>query len=368
MESHLQRHPVRTGAQRAAHRGRLAQPCATALGRTVFADDVPAQLTCRHDDAGVARFALLLLDAGILPPKRWVRSARRLKQACAESFSAWIEAETGPLQVLHPGFGAQIGGYMGSGEPDYSLTLGWASNETAWITIGPCIRVLEGLHPGLGRTVMHTLHQGGFNSIPLFSFDYQLDICECYFWGGCASEREYVEDFGLDEDEAEGYLSEVLSREDVFRETPEDVLRQMRGPDLPDESLWQIADDSLHCAVRRIAELLLDVGSIGTVGIAKAFHDHCRDLSGEFVGFGAIVQWSDSDLTGEVAERFCQQEYESGTGYTDAGSVGVDLEDSEGFARTLDELRQMLRLIRTLDELLWLASDPEWSIETFEQP
>ncbi|MBK6974693.1 MAG: PRTRC system protein F [Sterolibacteriaceae bacterium] len=368
MEDHLQRHPVRTGAQRAAHRGRLAQSRATALSRCVLADGVPAQLTCRHDGAGVARFALLLLDTGILPPKRWVRSERRLKQACAESFSEWIGTQTGPLQVLQPRFGAQIRVHMGSGGPEHSLTLGWASDKTAWITIGPCIRVLEALHPGLGRTVMHALHRGGFNSIPIFSFDYQLDICECYFWGGCTSEREYLEAFGLDEDEAEGYLSEVLSREDVLRETPEDVFRQMRGPAIPDESLREIADGSLLYAVRRIAELLLDVGRIGTVGIAEGFHDHHRDQGGEFVGFGAIVQWSDSDLTGEVAERYGGAACESGTDYWDAGSVGVDIEDSEDFARTLDELRPMLRLIRILDELLWLASDPEWSIETLEQP
>ena len=331
------------------------------MRRCVIGDDTPAALESPADTCAIARLALLLLDCGILPPARWVRCANRLEAACTRSLVEWLEERTGALRVLRPCFGVSVRKRNAHDASAFTLDLGWEADTGECVTIGPGVAAIDRMHPGLGRTVMNALAEGGFNSMPIASFADQLSICEMCLWGGCSDEREYVESFGLEPEEAEAYLNDVIRRADVLRETPHEVFDRMCGASLSDARLKHLSRGSGCFAVRRIVELVHEIRSVGTVAMVRDHHRYAQQHDGlEFVGFGALARWSESDFTIDVLDRMANDAFQNGVSYSESCVVSLDLGDREEFRKVLDELESVLRLIRCLDELLWLLSASEW--------
>lgn len=344
-----------------ANRGRLAMADAPFVGRAEISAAVPTRLRSSTPTALLSRFALLLLETGLIPPQRWVRSKARLASICTESLSDWIEQRTGTLQVLKACFGATVERDHG-GEGDAGrVTVAWAAEAINCIEIGAAMTALAAINPRLPGTVLSAIRMAGWNSIPVFAFDDQIDFCECYLWGGENSEVEYAEAYGIHHEDIADFLESTIRRGDILGATPAEAFEYCRRQFPSERSLARFHNAVESVPVRRILELVREIRAIGEVDMVRSFHRAASEEGGDFVGFGAVLRWNGADRTVDVLDRLQQMEFESGTGFEECGVQYLPLRDAEAFASFLGDLSRVLRHMRCLDELLWLLCAEEWS-------
>ena len=344
-----------------ANRGRLAMAEAPFIGRAEIGAAVPTRLRSATPNSLLSRFALLLLETGLIPPQRWVRSKARLASVCTDSLTDWIEQRTGTLQVLKPCFGATVErGHGGEGDAG-RLTVAWAAEVINCIEIGAGMTALAAMNPRLPGTVLSAIRMAGWNSIPVFSFDDQIDFCQCYLWGGENSEVEYAEACGIDGEDREDFLASTIRRGDILGATLAEAFEYCRRQFPSERSLARFHNAVQSFPVRRILQLVREIRAIGEVDMVRSFHREASEEGGDFVGFGTVLRWHGADSTVDVLDRLQQMEFESGTGFEDCCVQCLPLDDADAFAACLGELSRVLRHMRCLDELLWLLCAEEWS-------
>lgn len=344
-----------------ANRGRLAMADAPFVGRAEISTTVPTLLRSATPTALLARLALLMLEAGMIPPQRWVRSKARLASICTANLTDWIEQRTGPLQVLKPCFGAMLErGHHGEGDAG-RITVAWAAEAIACIEVGAAMTALAEMNPRLPGTVLSAIRKAGWNSIPVFAFDDQIDFCECYLWGGQSSEAGYAEAYGIDGEDRDDFLSSTIRRDEILGAIPKEAFQYCRRRFLSERSLARFHNAVQSFPVRRILELVREISAIGDVDMVRSFHQAAPDEGHDFVGFGTVLRWNAADTTVEVVDRLQQMGFESGTGYEDCGEQCLPLNDADAFAAFFSDLSRVLRHMRCLDELLWLLCAEEWS-------
>lgn len=330
------------------------------LGRAAISGEVPATLRSGSDQALVARLALLMLDHGVIPPQRWMRSARRLENICTTSFAEWVEHRVGALRVLDLWFGATLSSSKSDESAMGNLWIGWGAGKRAMLTIGPAIRALTNVHPRLPGAILSAIHKAGWNSIPVVGFDDQLHLAECYIWGGAEDADEHADDWGMTDEQKVEYLESTITRRDILERTPESAFSYFRRP-LKSRSLGSVQRATEEFPVRRIIELAREIGRMQDVTMLREFHRNAAENGDEFVGHGAILRWSDDDLTPDVFQIIGQYAYDSGISQEDCCTVSLQLDDTKEFGWFLGELSAALDAMRRLDELLWLLSAEEWS-------
>lgn len=331
------------------------------VGRAGIGTTVPTRLRSATSAALLSRFALLMLDTGLIPPHRWVRSKAGLASICTASLTDWIEQRTGPLQVLKPCFLAMVerghGGEGGAGR----VTVAFAAEVINCIEVGAAMTALAALDPRLPGTVLSAIRKAGWNSIPVFSFDDQIDFCECYLWGGESSEIEYAQACGIDGEDRDDFLASTIRRADILGATPTEAFEYYRTRFRSELALARLRNAVPCFPVRRVLELVREITALGDVDMVRSFHREASEEGHDFVGFGTVLRWGAADRTVDVLDRMQQMGFESGTGFEDCCVQCLSLDDAPAFAAFLGELSRVLHCMRCLDELLWLLCAEEWS-------
>lgn len=364
----MDKHPqIRAGAARhqpAKMRNALAPSRSSLLGRAAISGDVPTVLHSASPKRLFSRLAMLMLDVGMIPPARWTRSVLRLESICSASFAEWIERRVGRLQVFEPRFGASIGGHhalAAEAPDDGQLWIGWSAETTKSVTIGPALRTLAEIHPGLPGTVLFAINKAGWDSIPVVCFDDQLYLAECCIWGGASDADECADDWGMGEEEKAEFVASHITRGEILERTPEFAFAYSKTRLKSHESLERLARAATELPVRRVIELAREIERMKPVEMVRDFQRNASEEGGDFVGYGAALRWSDEDLTLDVFQAVSQSAYESGCGHEECCVQCLRLDDSEAFVALLIELSAALDAMRCLDELLWLLSAEEWS-------
>lgn len=337
----------------------MAATGAAALGVPRVPATIPSTLRSPGRDAVVARLALLMLESGMIPETRMIRSRHRLERICIDCFSSWIRTRLGKLKVFSPNFALVLRPYDRSAGGD--LCLAWGSDGVEAVVIGPAMRVLAHRHPRLPGTVLSAIRRAGWHSIPVFGFDDQLDVCESYLWGGAEDAAEYAQDVGMDEDEAAAFLESAIKRKDVVTQTPPEAFRFWRNRFRSPRRLATLQGELGDLPLQRVIELTLELATTPAVDLVTEFHRSVAEQGADFIGHGALLRWSESDLTPDVYQLHGEYLYNSGCAVHDACVHYSDLGDLTAFQSCLDGLARTLEILRTLDELLWLLCAEEWS-------
>lgn len=311
----------------------------------------------------VSRLAILMLDGGMIPPQRWTRSLRQLESICSASFAEWIEQRVGRLQVLEPRFGATIMGrhVHAPDASDGQLWIGWSADTTQSVTIGPAIRALADVHPCLPGTVLSAINKAGWDSIPVVCFDDQLYLSECYIWGGASDADECADEWGMSEEEKADFVASHITRSEILNRTPEFAFAFGKARFGSHRSLERLGRAATELPVRRVVELVCEIERMKPIGMVRDFLRTASEEGGDFVGYGAVLRWSDDDLTPDVFQAVGESAYESGCGQEECCVRCLRLDDAEAFMAFLEDLSAVLDAMRRLDELLWVLSAEEWS-------
>lgn len=337
----------------------MATTGAAALSVPRVPATIPSTLRSPGRDAIVARLALMMLESGMIPDARMIRSRRRLERICTDCFSSWIGSRLGELKVFSPNFALVLRPYDRS--PGGDLCLAWGADGVEAVVIGPAMRILAHHHPRLPGTVLSAIRRAGWHSIPVFGFDDQLDVCESYLWGGAEDAAEYAQDVGMDEDEAAAFLESAIKRQDVVAQTPPEAFRFWRNRFRSPRRLAALQEELADFPLQRVIELTLKLATAPAVDMVAAFLRSVAEEGGDFIGHGALMRWSEYDLTAEVYQLHGEYLYNSGCAVEDACAHYMSLGDLPAFQSCLDGLARSLEILRTLDELLWLLCAEEWS-------
>lgn len=318
-----------------------------AIPRTLL----PAQLA--KANAAVSRF---LIEAGAILegdlPAAWDDTL----QVCEQALDAWVKRQIGPLHCLSPGFamGALNDGgrypQAQAGVPlNYSaVDLYWyETREHEW-PIGEGLEALECASAGLGAAVLKALAEKSRFVYPLFTPDIACDVATYVYW--CGEENEEIAldmQCGEDEESRAAMREEMVSGQtltqaylDWARHWPPGSPRAFRAPSLSsmsrklgDPKAQQIAADALALSRLRIED------------------EFRPDIDGEYIGFGAVLSWRESDVTVRIYDdllnlaqqaEFCDR----------IGELQMPLNEPQRMADWQQAMRTRFKAIGLIDRLI----------------
>ena len=289
------------------------------LGPSVPRKIVPGRLGAAN--AAITRF---LLDAKAFRASDLPEAFDDSIRACERALGHWIARQIGPLRCLRPTFHMQVldsnGNYFDRSlqadpelPPYAAVEVSWSEAGVQEWPVGRRLEELEAACPGLGPTVLHVLHRQALRAYPLFTPAVARDVASWLYWYGEEDEETALDmQCGDDEEAREAARAEMISRDlldDAFPAWARTWPGRRRKDSPP--NLWATVD------LRRKAKLLADPRQHAIVGDAIALarlriaDDFRCDCDGEFVGFGAVLSWSEGDLTTRVFDDLMQQAHES---------------------------------------------------------
>ena len=289
------------------------------LGASVPRKIVPGRLGAAN--ATITRF---LLDAKAFRGSDLPEACDDSMRACERALANWIARQMGPLRCLRPAFRMQVLDSFGHTidrclqgsdrelPPYAAVEVSWSESGVQERPVGRRLEELEAAGPGLGATVLHVLHRQALRAYPLFTPTVACDMASWVYWYGEEDEETALDmQCGDDEDAREAARAEMVSRDvldDAFpawaRTWP--GRRMKNSPPQP----WATID------LRRAATQLADSRQRAIVGDAIALarlriaDDFRCDCDGEFVGFGAVLSWTEGDLTTRVFDDLMQHAQE----------------------------------------------------------
>lgn len=314
----------------------------------------------RNPDWQIASLALLLLDAGVLPDAALRRSRAQLANTCRKSLEAWIAQHCADLRVFKPRVCLSVGGNhndVGSAQDvnqPLTLRMEWYATDPQSLIVGPAIAKLQDMHRGLGGTAMQAIRAHGWSSIPVFTFDDQIDVASHTLWGGADSIDGHVKDYELDAEEAAQMRESCIDRHDIVERTPEWVFSFRDANLLKDRALQRIANRSTDPLSKAVARAIVALRA------APEPYPYLRDAmenEGEFVGFGGMLRWSADDLTPTVLDALWEQAQNSGEGFEACGFHAQAIDDVAALRQWMANLTAMFRTVRLLDQLIALLVD-----------
>lgn len=98
----------------------------------------------------------------------------------------------------------------------------------------------------------------------------------------------------------------------------------------------------------RLRSIVADAIALARLRIEDAFRCDC---DGEFVGFGAVLSWSESDLTTRVFDDLMQQAHE-GECYDRIGEVRMALNTPSAMKKWQQAMRPRFKAIGLIDRLI----------------
>lgn len=342
---------------RGAARDPLALP---RLGAFVPRKLVPGRLGAAN--AAITRF---LLDARAFGEADVPTSFDDSMRACEQALSRWIARQIGPLRCLRPTFHMQVldgnGNYIdlhrGGAHGDFptygGVEISWCEGGVHEWPVGQRLLALEAACVGLGATVLHVLYRQSLRAYPLFTPEVACDAASWVYWFG-EEDEETALDMHCGEDEAE---REAVRAEMVTRDLLDDAFpawaRTWPGRRARDTGRvgWQTID--LRRALPGVADprlrsIVADAIALARLRIEDAFRCDC---DGEFVGFGAVLSWSESDLTTRVFDDLMQQAHE-GECHDRIGEVQMALNTPSAMKKWQQAMRPRFKAIRLIDRLI----------------
>lgn len=330
-----------------------------------LAASVPRKLVPGRLGAANAAISRFLLDAKAFRDADLPASFDDSLRACEQALRKWVAREIGPLRCLRPAFHMQVldsaGNYIdlhrnGNGRelPAYAaVEISWSEASVQEWPVGARLDELEAACPGLGATVLHVLHRQSLHAYPLFTPTVAREAASWVYWYGEDDEETALDmQCGDDENERESVRAEMVTRDlfdDAFpawaRTWPARAIRK-DGP-----AGWQAID------LRRALPLLKDPRqrsivanaiALARLRLKEAFR--C-DADGEFVGFGAVLSWSESDLTTRVFDDLMQQAHEAEC-YDRMGEVRMALNTPTVMTKWQAAMRPRFKAIALIDRLI----------------
>ena len=290
------------------------------LGASVPRKIVPGRLGAAN--ATITRF---LLDAKAFRGSDLPEACDDSMRACERALANWIARQMGPLRCLRPAFRMQVLDSFGHTidrclqgsdrelPPYAAVEVSWSEGGVQEWPVGRRLEELEVACPGVGATVLHVLHRQALRAYPLFTPTVACDMASWVYWYG-EEDEETALDMQCgddDEDAREAARAEMVSR-DLLDDTFPVWARTWPGRRTKDclPNLWSTID------LRRAAKQLADPRQRAIVGDAIALarlriaDDFRCDCDGEFVGFGAVLSWTEGDLTTRVFDDLMQHAQE----------------------------------------------------------
>jgi PRTRC genetic system protein F len=289
------------------------------LGASVPRKIVPGRLGAAN--AAITRF---LLDAKAFRDSDLPEACDDSMRACERALANWIARQIGPLRCLRPTFHMQVldsfahtidrcrQGSDRELPPYAAVEVSWSESGVQERPVGRRLEELEAAGPGLGATVLHVLHRQALRAYPLFTPTVACDMASWVYWYGEEDEETALDmQCGDDEEAREAARAEMVSRDlldDAFPAWARTWPRRRTKDRSP--NLWSTID------LRRAAERLTDPRQRAIVGDAIALarlpiaDDFRCDCDGEFVGFGAVLSWTEGDLTTRVFDDLMQHAQE----------------------------------------------------------
>lgn len=329
------------------------------LGASVPRKIVPGRLGVAN--AAITRF---LLDAKAFDEADVPASFDDSMRACEQALSRWIARQIGTLRCLRPSFHMQMldshGSYIdlhrgGDRElPTYGgVEISWCEACVQEWPVGQRLQELEDACPGLGATVLHVLRRQSLHAYPLFTPDVACDAASWVYWYG-EEDEETALDMQCSEDEAErdAARAEMVTRDlldDAFpewartwpgRRAREKGRAGWRAVD-PRRALPGVADP-------RLRGIVADAIALARLRIQDAFRCDC---DGEFVGFGAVLSWSEGDPTTRIFDDLMQQAHE-GECYDRMGEVRMTLNTPSAMKKWQQAMRPRFKAIGLIDRLI----------------
>lgn len=349
---------MRVEAGRSVARDPLVLP---RLGVAVPRKIVPGRLGAAN--AAITRF---LLDAQAFGEADVPTAFDDSMRACEQALSRWISRQIGPLRCLLPSFHMQVldshGNYIDlhrggdRGElPSYGgVEISWSETSVQEWPVGERLQSLEAVRPGLGATVLHVLHRQSLHAYPLFTPEVARDAASWVYWYGEEDEETALDmQCGEDEAERDAARAEMVTR-DLLDDAFPEWARTWPGRRQRDTGRagWQAID--LRRALPSVADpklhsIVVDAIALARLRIDDAFRCDC---DGEFVGFGAVLSWSESDLTTRVFDDLMQQAHE-GECYDRIGEVQMALNTSSAMKKWQQAMRPRFKAIGLIDRLIY---------------
>lgn len=321
---------------------------------------VPGRLGAAN--AAITRF---LLDAKAFAEADVPNAFDDSMRACEQALSRWIARQIGPLRCLRPSFHMQVldshGNYIDghrSGDrgelPEYGgVEISWSEAGVQEWPVGEKLQALEAVCSGLGATVLHVLHRQSLHAYPLFTPEVACDAASWVYWYG-EEDKETALDMQCGEDEAE---RDAARAEMVTRDLLDDAFPQWARtwPGRRERDTghlgWQTIDlrrALLGVADPRLRSIVTDAIALARLRIENGFRCDC---DGEFVGFGAVLSWSESDLTTRIFDDLMQHAHE-GECYDRIGEVRMALNTPSAMAKWQQAMRPRFKAITLIDRLI----------------
>lgn len=312
---------------------------------------VPSELASAN--AAVSRF---LIQAGAVRegdiPAAWDDTLR----VCEQALDAWVEREVGPLHCLLPGF-AMVAVNDSGGQPvarsgaplRYSaVDLYWyEAREHEW-PIGEGLEALERECPGLGAVVLKVLNDQSRYVYPLFTPDLACDVATYVYW--CGEENEEIAldmQCGEDEEARAAMREEMVTRETLANAYPVWARR------LPGEPRRQGQAPSLRSAARTLKEpkaqqIAADALALSRLRIEDEFRP---DIDGEYIGFGAVLSWQESDVTVRIYDDLLNMAHQAE--FCDRiGELQIALDAPQNMSAWQKAMRTRFKAIGLIDRLI----------------
>lgn len=318
-----------------------------AIPRTLL----PSQLA--KANAAVSRF---LIEAGAIRegdlPAAWDDTLR----VCEQALDAWVKRQIGPLHCLSPGFamGALNDGgrypLARAGVPlHYSaVDLYWCETREHEWPIGEALEALERACAGLGAVVLKVMAERSRFVYPLFTPDIACDVATYVYW--CGEENEEIAlDMHCGEDKGakaamreEMVTSQTLTQAypDWARRWPPGDARARRAPSL--SSMARKLEDP------KVQQIAADALALSRLRIEDEFRP---DIDGEYIGFGAVLSWRESDVTVRIYDDLLNLAHQAE--FCDRiGELQMPLNEPQRMADWQQAMRTRFKAMGLIDRLI----------------
>ncbi len=313
-------------------------------------------------NAAVSRFLIEAeaFDEADIPPT-WSDSL----DACQKAIDNWIKRQIGPLHCLDPRFALHM---LSSDGDDYSLytdhprssfdavQASWGEHEGQEWPVGDGLTALSQQMPGLGPVVLHVLRRQSARVYPLFTPDIACDVASFLYWCGEEDEEAALDmECGEDEEAREAMRAEMISKATLEQAYPTWAWRWPRGLELPQCARF------LRRAIKRLSDPNAKAVAEDALALAGLdLDDRFRpDDDGEFIGFGAVLSWTEGDVTTRIYDDLLNLAYQGE--YSDKmGEIRVALDDPGAFAAWQRAMARRFEAIRRIDALIHRLSAGDW--------
>lgn len=333
--------------------------------------------TIEQDQYGTrwAKIALLWMDAGYIEETDQGSPRELIQKAVARWMDKQVEGNRQlanfSVQVMpYPsddGFGP--GARMGYGDEswDSKWYLGIIGGyEAPWVQLERRITELEQAHPGLGKTALHWFDIAASQLLPIFTPHVGRHIAERVWWYGMDDQEGYESEMA-DFHEANGEEGDGEEEGDSFGPDafdkcfPDWLFKPGKEPEwmIDAAQLQHLAQKGETEDVRSIAGIVLALSQADTKSYRLPYVYGESPVQLDNVYHLAYVRWNNDDRLMQLVDDFMEEANQCSDCFTELlGADCVPLDES-GFQKWKTEMEAGFAVLKQLDALLPLISDPE---------